>query len=182
MRHAEETAAALPGEQVTLSPWSFPPERMTIFRVSVALQTHDPDSALQAAATTSTEWVPGGPHVLAAWAQIRIGAGIAFLLKDELEGAAEQVAPMLALPPEFRIATVTGWLDDLDQRLTADRFARSPIAADLRQQIQTFNSAALSDQPTRGTNEQPSNRDDQPLGEQKGPGTGGRAGLLAHAS
>jgi hypothetical protein len=140
MTHAEETAAALSAGQLTLSPWSFPEERMTIFRLSVALATHDPQRALQAAAATSADW-KSGPHVPAAWAQVRVGAGIAHLLQDELDGAAEEVTPMLALPPEFRIATVTGWLADLDWRLSVRHFAGSPIAVDLRQQIRDFSSA-----------------------------------------
>ena len=149
MTRAEEAAAALPADQVTLSPWSFPPDRMTIFRVSVALGTGDPDAALRAAAAASMVWEPGGPQVPAAWAQIRVGAGIACLLRDELDGAAEQIAPMLALPAEFRIATVTGWLASLDRRLAAGRFAGNPLAAGLRQQIRDFTAAAPTVQPTR---------------------------------
>src|SRR5215469_16543675 len=42
MRLADETAASLPPGRMTLSPWSFPDERMTIFRISVALRTGDP--------------------------------------------------------------------------------------------------------------------------------------------
>src|SRR5262249_52310365 len=88
MRHAEEQAPLLPAAQATSSPWSFPPERMTIFRMSVTLQTGDPDGALLAASNVSASWSDGA-HVPAAWAQIRIGAGIACLLKDEPDGAAE---------------------------------------------------------------------------------------------
>ncbi len=142
MRQAEEAATGLPAVQDAVSPWSFPPERMTIFRLAVAVGTGDPAAALRAAAGTSPVWEPGGPHVPAAWAQIRICAGIAHLLRDDLDGTAEQITPMLALPPEFRIATVTGWLADLGQRLSAPRFARSPVTADLRQQIRGFTAAA----------------------------------------
>jgi hypothetical protein len=143
MRHAEEQAAVLPSGQVTLSPWSFPPERMTIFRLSVTLHTGDPDGALLAASDVGTAWDPGGAHVPAAWAQIRIGAGIACLLKDEPDGAAEQVWPMLDLPPGLRVATVTGWLADFDRRLADGRYAHVPVAAELREQIREFTTRAL---------------------------------------
>src|SRR5439155_25309697 len=106
-----------------------------IFRLSVTLHTGDPDGALLAASGLGTSWDPDGAHVPAAWAQIRIGAGIACLLKDEPDGAAEQVQPMLDLPPGLRVATVTGWLADLDRRLAADRYVHVPIAAELRQEI-----------------------------------------------
>jgi hypothetical protein len=147
MAHAEEAAAALPPTQITVSPWSFPPERMTIFRVSVALGTGDPDEALRAAGSADLDWLSAGPHVPAALAQIRVGAAIAHVAKDELEGAAEQVAPVLALPPDLRIATVTGWLANLNQHLSAARYMRDPVAADLRQQIRDFSTLAVTDRP-----------------------------------
>ena len=50
---------------------------------------------------------------------------------------------MLAMPPEFRIATVTGWLADLDRRLSITRYASSPAASCLRQQIRVFTASAL---------------------------------------
>src|SRR5262249_26231410 len=63
MRHAEEQAAVLPAAQVTASPWSFPSERMTIFRLSVMLNTGDPDGALLAASDVGPSWEPNGAHV-----------------------------------------------------------------------------------------------------------------------
>jgi hypothetical protein len=155
MRHAEELATALPASQVTPSPWSFPPERMTIFRLSVALHTGDPDGALLGASGTSATWDVEGPHVPAAWAQIRIGAGIACMLKDEPDGAAESVRPVFDLPSGLRIATVTGWLADLDRRLADDRYEHVRVASALRQQIREFTTAALNAQrPRRGKEKQ----------------------------
>ena len=119
-----------------------------MFRLSVALGTGDLDGALAAAAWDPA--APGRPHRPAAVAQLRIGAAIAHLAKGDLDGAAEQVALVLALPPEFRIATVTGWLADLDGRLSASRHARSPVAAGLRQQIREFTTAATRTHPAKG--------------------------------
>ena len=143
MRRAEEQAASLPTANASPSPWSFPSERMTIFRLSVALHTGDLDTALTAASDSGAAWDPDGPHVPAAWAQIRIGAGIACLLKDEPDGAAEQVRPMLELPPGLRIATVTGWLADLDRHLADSKYTHVPVAVELRQQIREFTRTAL---------------------------------------
>ncbi len=50
---------------------------------------------------------------------------------------------MLVTPPEFRIATVTGWLADLDQHLSGHRPARSRTASTLRQQVRDFSLNAL---------------------------------------
>jgi hypothetical protein len=47
MTQSEEAAAALPADQLTLSLPVLPRERMTIFRLSIALATHDPQRALK---------------------------------------------------------------------------------------------------------------------------------------
>ena len=142
MRNAEELATALPACQVNPSPWSFPPDRMTIFRLSVALRTGQPDAALAVASGISPTWDSGGPHVPAAWAQIRIGAAIASVIKSEPDGASEHVQPVFDLPSGLRIATVTGWLAELDRRLAEPRYAGLPLAIELRQQIRGFTTAA----------------------------------------
>jgi len=73
------------------------------------------------------------------------------MLKDEPDGAVDRVKPVLALPPELRIATVTGWLADLDHQLEAGRYLRTPIAVDLRQRIRDFTTTALRpDRPEEG--------------------------------
>jgi hypothetical protein len=143
LARAEMFADARTGTDTGTSPWSFSPERQAIFALSVALHTGDADSALRAAVAADQGWAAGDPHIPGTWAQIRIGAAIAHLLKDSLDGAIEQVTPMLAMPPEFRIATVTGWLADLDRYLFGRRYGSSPAASCLRQQIRDFTANAL---------------------------------------
>jgi hypothetical protein len=138
MKLAEETWAVLPPGQMTLSPWSFSGERIATFRVSVALATANPAEALTAAAAWEDGQRQGRPCIRAAWAQIRVGAAIARLSMGELDGAAQEAAPVLALPPEFRITTVTGWLADLKGRISVGPYDRSPAAASLREQIRDF--------------------------------------------
>ena len=149
LARAEKSAEALPAIDTGVSPWSFPAERQAIFALSVALRTGDPDGALRAAAVADEGWAAGDPHIPGTWAQVRIGAAIAHLIKGSLDGAVEQVTPMLTLSPEFRIATVTGWLIDLDKRLASKRLALSPEGACLRQQIGDFNAIALAPHPER---------------------------------
>lgn len=147
LARAEKSAEALPARDARVSPWSFPAERQAIFTLSVPLRTGDPHAALRAAAVADEGWAAGNPHIPATWAQVRIGAAIAHLLKDSLDGAVEQLTPVLTLSPEFRITTVTGWTSDLDKRLSNLRFARSPIAAAMQQQIRDFNAVALPEHP-----------------------------------
>ena len=146
---AETIADARPEADTGISPWSFPPERQAIFALSVALHTGDADGALRAAAAADHGWATGDPHIPGTWAQVRIGAAIAHLLKDSLDGAVEQVTPMLTMSPEFRIATVTGWLADLDRSLSGHRYVTSRTASGLRQQIREFTANALPQHAAR---------------------------------
>lgn len=142
LQRAEHRAESLPSRQDG-SPWSFPSQRLAIFRLSVLLQTGDPDSALRAADAADAAWAAGESYIPGTWAQVRIGAAIAWLAKDSLDGAAEEVLPVLSLDPELRISTVTGWLLDLDRALRGARFAQSPMGEELRGKIREFRAAAL---------------------------------------
>jgi hypothetical protein len=112
--------------------------------LSVALHTGDAAGALRAAETAEANWNAGGPKALATWAQVRAGAAMAYLMQDSLDGAAAQITPVLELPAEMRIETVTGYLRTLDQMLSQPRFAGSGQAAVLRQQISDFTSAHVA--------------------------------------
>jgi hypothetical protein len=143
LARGEMFADARPSADTGTSPWSFSPERQAIFALSVALHTGDADGALRAAVAADEGWAAGDPHIPGTWAQVRIGAAIAHLVNGSLDGAIEQVTPTLAMPPELRIATVTGWLADLDHHLTSRRYASSPTTSSLRQQIRDFTANAL---------------------------------------
>ncbi len=103
----------------------------------------DTPRALRAADDAETAWAAGEPHIPGTWAQVRIGAAIAQLHRGQLDAAQAEVAAVLDLAPELRIATVTGWLADLDGQLATDKHASSPLAVSLRRQIQEFKAAAL---------------------------------------
>jgi hypothetical protein len=120
------------------SAWSFSRSRQAIFTLSVCIHTGDPDGALRAAGEADAYWDAGGGKVTATWAQVRAGAAMAHLLKGSLDGAAGQLAPVLELPPDQRIRTVTGNLDKVGGMLRARRFAGSPLGAQLEEQIREF--------------------------------------------
>jgi hypothetical protein len=141
LQRAERAAEDLDDEGT--SAWSFSPQRQAIFALSVCLHTGDPDSALRAAATADAYWEAGATKVTATWAQVRAGAAMAYLLKNSLDGAAAQLAPMWDLPPESRIQTITGYLDEISAMLAAPRFAGSSLSAGLRLRISEFNASPV---------------------------------------
>ena len=142
LMRAEAAAETIPTDSGT-SAWSFPIGRQAIFALSVALQAEDPDTALRAVARADASWKSGDPFNRANWAQIRAGASIAYLLKGSLDAAIDEVAPVLALPPELRISTVTAYLEKLDRQLREPRYQGDSDVAKLRERIRDFNSAAL---------------------------------------
>ncbi|WP_301174757.1 hypothetical protein [Actinomadura geliboluensis] len=145
VNRAERSAETAHDNPSDLSVWSFPTERQALFSLSVATRTGDLDGALQAAEMADRTWAAGAPVAPANWAQIRVGTGVAHLLKGDLDGTAEELTKLLTLDPGMRLATVTRYLGDLDRQLGRARFQHSPLAAQLRQQIRDFNAAALTD-------------------------------------
>ena len=139
LQRAQEAAGALPANRGSpWSVWSFPVGRQAIFELSVAIHTGDPDAALRAAAMADAAWARGEPRVPANWAQIRAGSGIACLMKGSLDEAAYHVTPVLELPRELRISTVTGYLRRVEELLAESRFANSATAAGLALRIREF--------------------------------------------
>jgi hypothetical protein len=126
------------------SAWSFSRGRQAIFTVSVCVHTGDPDGALRAAQEADAYWAAGGGKVTATWAQVRAGAAMAHLLKGSLDGAAAQLGPVLGLPPDQRIRTVTGYLDEISGMIRAPHFASSPVALQLGEQIKEFTAAGVT--------------------------------------
>jgi hypothetical protein len=66
---------------------------------------------------------------------------MAHLMKDSLDGAAGQLARVLELPRDQRIRRVTGYLDEASAMIRSRRFADSPLAARLAEEIREFTAA-----------------------------------------
>ena len=128
-----------------LSAWSFPLTRQAVFAQSVAAQLGDADAVLQAASVADAAWAAGAPKVPANWAQIRLSAGMAHLLKGSLDGAAAEAEPVLALPPGMRVATVTAYTERLRRRLGHPRYNGAAGVRELGERLVQFNADALSD-------------------------------------
>jgi tetratricopeptide (TPR) repeat protein len=143
LQRADQFADGLHDLGAVGSPWAFPAERRAIFQLSVLLRTGDPAGALIAAQDADHGWQRGDPYIPSTWAQVRIGAAIAHIQRGSLDEAAGEVSPVLTLAPEFRIATVTGWLADLDRQLARPRFVGSRLAVSLRESIRYFQQGAL---------------------------------------
>jgi len=108
----------------------------------VALRLRDPDEALRAAAIADAAWANGDPWLYGVWSLTRIGAGIAHVMKGDLDAADEQLNAVVTLPPQFRISTITGYLADMDSLLKQRRFGGAGTAQAMQERSRVFTKAA----------------------------------------
>jgi hypothetical protein len=132
-----------------IAAWSCPRPRQALYAMSVATLSGDPDAALRAAQMAESAWNSGDPRVLGTWAQVRLSAAIAYIIKDDLDGAELEFFPVLSVAPEFRMSTITAYTNQIDRMLQRHRFERNAQAIEIRRQAQVFNSAALPARPAR---------------------------------
>lgn len=149
LARSDRQAAALSPDRGT-SVWSFSEGRQAIFALSVATQIRDPDRALQAAAMAESAWAAGAPKVLANWVQIRLGAGIAYLMKGVPDQAAAHVRPVFALAPSMRMAAVTAHSRNLEARLSSSQFRGHRVVSMLAQDLRGFHEGVSLDQDPGG--------------------------------
>jgi hypothetical protein len=142
LHRAEDSAAGPIAPDSGTSAWSCPPPRQALFALAVAIRLGDPDSALRAVEMADAAWASGTPLVTATWAQVHLAAGIAHIMRGDLDGTLAELTPVLTLAPQYRMATITGYTSQMDQRLRQRRFRGNSLAMQIRQQICDFNTAA----------------------------------------
>ncbi len=147
---AQDSEIPAPDDDGTTA-WSCPPPRQANYAAIVNMGCGDLDRSLQEVQRADRAWAGGGPWVYGTWAQVRIGAAIARARKREVDGAAEEIAPVLSIAPEYRVVTITGRLGDVDQLLHEHQFQGSRDAADLSERIGAFRAASLGVKEITGT-------------------------------
>jgi len=109
------------------------------------LYLHEPDHALREAGRTVALYETGASQerFYGAETLALIDAASAHLQGGELDGAAEKLRPVLALPSQQRLATFTQRLGDLRDTLRGSRYAGNAQSHQLQQQIHDFQAEAL---------------------------------------
>lgn len=144
MSRAEDAADGPIAPDSGVSAWSCPRPRQALFAMSVAARSGIPNAALRVADMADNAWASGDPRVIGTWAQVRLSAGIAHIMKNDLDGALAEITPVLTLAPEFRMATITGYTFEIDSRLQQRWFQGNVTAREIRRQVEEFNSPALA--------------------------------------
>lgn len=149
-RAALEKAEATDDNVSFYSAWSCPPARRALFRMAVPLNLGEPQEALRLAGEAETMWQKERPHAFGTWAHFQIAVASAHILVGSVKGAMEHVSPVLDLPQEYHISTLTGHFSTLNALLADRRFNQSYEAASLRELLREF----------RDSTSEPANRED----------------------
>lgn len=124
--------------------WACGRARQANYAMSVHLRAGDAAGALAEADIARQAYASGEEWAYGTWAQIRIASGIAYLLAGRVDGTASELAPILSLPPERRLATLTTRLGEVEMGLRDRRYQGSTDVAELRQRINGYRAHAVT--------------------------------------
>jgi hypothetical protein len=144
-RAADERAAVSRPDEVG-GLFGFSEAQQNYLAGSTHLWLREPVEALRASDRAVELYRSGNPadRFYGAEMLALIDAAAACLQADELDGAAEKLAPVLELPPDRRLETFTQRLGEMRGVLVQERYSGSRAASDLRHQIEDFRAGALS--------------------------------------
>ncbi|MDX2916156.1 helix-turn-helix domain-containing protein [Streptomyces griseiscabiei] len=137
LARADDARAAMGGEDTIGGIFACQPARQENYAAAVQLRLHRPADALRSADNALALLTVQPVRAYGTEAQIHISQAASHLASGEAEGALEALEPVLALPPDHRLAPVTHRLGELRSDL-----CRSPAggsaAVGLRQAIEEF--------------------------------------------
>ncbi|WP_433347651.1 hypothetical protein ACQP25_30830 [Microtetraspora malaysiensis] len=118
--------------------------RQSNYAAGVHLRAANPDEALRQAERGLNAYDQGEEWAYGTWGQIHIEMALAHIAKQEIDGAAAALRPVLALPPEQRLSTLATRLIQLGRVLDGSRFRGSAEARTLRSEIREYRAIAAS--------------------------------------
>jgi hypothetical protein len=134
---AEDARAAMIGGDDIGGIFACQPARQANYAAAVQLRIGHPADALRSANNAHTLLSDQPVRAYGTEAQIHISQAAAHLLTGEAEGALEALAPVLALPPDHRLAPVTRRLGALCSGIGRPQTSGN-VAVGLRQAIEAF--------------------------------------------
>jgi hypothetical protein len=109
--------------------------RLANYAIGAHLRNGDVTGALRQADVGLRAYQRGPGEAYGTWGQILIGASLAHVRAGDVGAAAGCLAPVLAMPPHRRLATLSGRLGEVSAALAVSRSARSRAAAELRERV-----------------------------------------------
>ncbi len=137
LARAERTRDTVNGEDDIGGIFACQPARQENYAAAVQLRIGRPSDALRAADNALALLAAQPVRAYGTEAQIHISKAAAHLTTGEAEGALEALAPVLALPPDHRLAPVTRRLNELPIGISP-AYSGSTAAVGLRAAIEEF--------------------------------------------
>lgn len=123
--------------------WSCTRARQATYALQVGLGARDPDAMLASVTEADDAWADGDAWVYGTWAQVRIGAALAYVMSGDPEGAATELDEVFDLGTEYRVVTIIGRMNEVGRRLRHSRYKGDSRAAELRERIRAFQAGSL---------------------------------------
>jgi transcriptional regulator with XRE-family HTH domain/tetratricopeptide (TPR) repeat protein len=113
--------------------------RQANYSIATYLRAGSVDGALQQVERAEAAWRDGEDWAYGTWAQVQIGAAIAYIMKGEIDGASAVLRPVLDQPAESRLATLTTRLShDVAPLLDNPAIGKSKSAIMIREGISDY--------------------------------------------
>lgn len=112
--------------------------RRSCYTMTLHLRAGQPTNVLAAAADADGAYRAGEERSYGTWAQVQMSAALARLGLGSVDGAAERLAPVLALPPEMRLATFDDKLSRTLSLLSGPAYLGSADARGLAGEIDGY--------------------------------------------
>jgi hypothetical protein len=130
--------AADDGYAASDSVWSCPPGRQALYRIGVELSLGHLQESMQLTFDANARQQTWFPRAFGTRAHFQIAVAKVHLTLGSVEGAAQQLTPVLSLSEEYRIATIVEHLTTIDLLLRQQSFSGSATAEAMRAQIAEF--------------------------------------------
>ncbi len=114
------------------------PARQANYEIGVHLAAGRPQAAITAADDADHAYTSGDQWAYGTWAQIRLGAALAFIMRNDLDAARENLEPVLAMPPDKRLDTLARRANEVVRQLTVPKLKGSSEARELVGRIDDY--------------------------------------------
>ncbi|MEV5574764.1 helix-turn-helix transcriptional regulator [Spirillospora sp. NPDC052269] len=127
----------------TADAWSCTRARQHTYALQVGLGAREPTAMLASAEAADDAWAEGDEWVYGTWAQVRIGAALAYVMTGDPDRAESELEPVFDLEDHFRVVTIVGRMGEVRQRLAHSRYKSDRRAEALRERIHLFQTGSL---------------------------------------
>jgi tetratricopeptide (TPR) repeat protein len=123
--------------------------RQANYSIATNLRTGDVEAALREVKRAEEAWQNGEGWAYGTWAQVQIGAGIAYILAGDIDSASSVLRPVLGQPADKRLATlVKRFGNEVDALLAEPAIRTAKAAVELRGEIADYCAIPSTIRPT----------------------------------